>query len=187
MAADYLIASLQPLTFDGAAPYTKARFVEMCRDQLAARDADAIAALLETGLGTPSTPIAAKWVDLETQMRNAVATARAQALGQDAARWQHPTTGCALAWTNRIASAFQEKDTGRRDRLLDLVRWDAAGELTPPAAPLSAAAAYTYAIRLGIVLRRQHLSTEAGNAAFTRLTAATKLELDAAPAKENSI
>ena len=76
----------------------------------------------------------------------------------------------------RAAAAFQEKDPARRERLLDQVRWDAAGELTPPAAPLSKEAVFTYAIRLAIVLRRAARDTEAGNGVFNRLTAATKIE-----------
>ena len=75
-----------------------------------------------------------------------------------------------------MAAAFQEKDPAARDRLLDQVYWDAAGELTSPTSPLSAAAALTYAIRLKIVIRRRALSTEAGNAVFDRLTAASRIE-----------
>ena len=40
----------------------------------------------------------------------------------------------------------------------------------------SDAAALAYAVRLAIVLRRQALSADAGNAVFDRLTAATKIE-----------
>ena len=176
MAADYLISSLQPLDPDGAAPYAMARFLEMCRDQLTATQSDAIAAaVLPDGDATSKWSVAAKWRDLDIQIRNAVAAERAHARGLDPAKWRHPADGCSLHWANRVAACFQEKDPGRRDRLLDLVRWDAAGELTPPASPLSAAAAFTYAIRLAIVIRRQSLSAEAGNEAFDRLTAATKI------------
>ena len=34
MAADYLVASLQPLTLDGPPPYTAERFIELCRSQM---------------------------------------------------------------------------------------------------------------------------------------------------------
>ena len=177
MAADYLISSLQPLDPDGAAPYAMARFLEMCRDQLSARQADAIASAVRSdGASADGWSVAARWRDLEGQIRNAVAAERARAQGLDPAKWRRPVDGCSLYWANRVAAAFQEKDPAKRDRLLDLVRWDAAGELTPAASPLSAAAALTYAIRLSIVLRRQALSAEAGNEVFDRLTAATKLE-----------
>ena len=161
MAADYLISSLQPLDIDGPAPYTQEQFAAMCREQLG---------------DDPFPAAAARWADLDAQLRNAVAAERARARGGDGARWRRPVHGCSLYWANRVAAAFQEKNPAARDRLLDLVWWDAAGELTPPAAPLSAAAALTYAVRLGIVIRRRAASAEAGNAVFDALTAASRIE-----------
>lgn len=161
MAADYLISSLQPLDLDGPAPYAMERFLEMCRDQLGP---------------DPFKAHAAAWADLDAQLRNAIAAERARARGLDPAKWRHPVKGCSLYWANRVATAFQEKDPAVRDRLLDQVYWDAAGALVPPASPLSAAAALAYAIRLEIVIRRRALSTEAGNAVFDRLTAASRID-----------
>ena len=122
--------------------------------------------------------MAERWRDLETQLRNAAAAERARLAGQDPAKWRRPAEGCALYWTNRITSAFQEKDPAKRERLLDQVHWDAAGELTPAASPLSAAAAFTYAIRLAISIRRSALAAEAGKEVFNRLTAMTVPQLD---------
>ena len=175
MAADYLVASLQPLAFDGPAPCTAEQFIGLCRSQLSAKDAEAVAAMMADA--PSSHPLVAKWRDLDAQLRNAIAAERARLHGQDAARWRRPVEGCSLFWTNRAAAAFQEKDPARRERLLDQLRWDAAGELTPPATPLSTAAVFTYAIRLAVVLRRSARDTAAGNDVFNRLTAATKIDL----------
>ena len=178
MAADYLISSLQPLDIDGPAPYTMERFLEMCRDQLTVGQAEAVAAVVTSpAAALPASGIAAAWRDLDGQLRNAIAAERARIRGGDSAKWRHPVAGCSIYWTNRVTAAFQEKDPAKRDRLLDQVRWDAAGELTPAASPLSVGAAFTYAIRLGIVIRRSAISVQAGNATFDRLTAASKLEL----------
>ena len=177
MAADYLISSLQPLALGGPAPYTAAQYLDLCRAQLAARTVEALAAILQDQpLASPTGPAAA-WADLSTQLRNAIAAERARAKGIDPAKWRRAAEGCSLYWANRVKAAFQEKNPAQRDRLLDQVWWDAAGELTPPAAPLSTAAAFTYAIRLARVLRRQALSADAGNQVFDNLTAATKLDL----------
>ena len=182
MAADYLVSSLQPLEIDGPPPYTAEQFLGLCRSQLTEADVVAIEALLasESGVALGDVPSGhrtlARWRDLDAQLRNAIAVERARLRGQDAARWRRPVEGCSLFWANRAAAAFQEKDPARRERLLDKVRWDAAGELTPPAAPLSTGAVFTYAIRLAIVLRRAARDTEAGNGVFNRLTAATKIE-----------
>ena len=44
-----------------------------------------------------------------------------------------------------------------------------------PSAPLGEGALAAYAIRLKVALRRGMISTDAGNAAFDRLTAKTKV------------
>lgn len=153
MATDYLVASLQPLAFDAPPPYTAGQFAAIA--------------------GEVALPPA--WRDLEAQMRNAIAEERARlnatrgASESDASKWKRPAEGCALYWTNRARAACAEKDPMKRDTAIDRVFWDAAGELTPPSAPLSRGALQTYAIRLGIALKRASRSTEAGNAVLNKL------------------
>ena len=148
MSIDYIVSSLPTLAFNAPAPISWESFV--------------------SGGGVVSTKLEKTWTDLETQLRNAVAEARG---GE---RFKRPADGCSLYWKNRVLACFQEKDVLKRDELLDKVWWDAAGELTPPSAPLGAGALTTYAIRLKIALKRSKISTEAGNASFDRLTAETK-------------
>ena len=148
MSVDYIVSSLPSLVFGAPAPLTWEKFAEI------------------TGGGDALIP--AKWTDLETQMRNAMAEARG---GE---RFKRPADGCSLYWKNRVLACFQEKDVAKRDELLDRVWWDAAGELTPPSDPLGKGALATYAIRLKIALKRTLISKDTGNAAFDRLTAETK-------------
>ena len=150
MPIDYIVSSLQPLTFDGDAPYTWDEFL----------------ALMPGG----SAPAASKrWTDLETQLRNAMAAAR------NGAKYMRRADGCSLYWKNRITACFTEKDVAKRQDLIDRVWWDAAGELTPPESPLGKGALATYAVRLKTAIRRSAASKEKGNAAFDRLTEDTKL------------
>ena len=148
MSTDYIVASLPTLAFNAPAPLSWEKFAEI------------------TGGGDALIP--AKWTDLETQLRNAMAEARG---GE---RFKRPADGCSLYWKNRVLVCFQEKDVAKRDELLDRTWWDAAGELTPPSEPLGKGALATYAIRLKIALKRTNISGEKGNAAFDRLTAETK-------------
>ncbi len=148
MSIDYIVASLPALAFGAPAPMTWETF--------------------SAAAGDAATPLVA-WTDLETQLRNAVAEARG------GAKFRRAADGCSIYWRNRVLAAFQEKDVARRDELLDRVWWDAAGELTPPANPLGKGALQTYAVRLKIALRRSAISSDAGNSAFDRLTAETKL------------
>ena len=148
MAADYLVSSLPALEFDAPAPMSLERFDSLCREQLGPN---------------PFAGLEKVWADLDSQMRNAAAEERARLRGKDAAEWRRPAQGCALHWQNRMRAAFAEKDPAARERLIDKVRWDAAGEMTPPASPLSKGAAFTYRIRLEIAVRRQAITQAAGN------------------------
>ena len=112
MAADYLIASLPALALDGPAPLTMERFLAACREQLGAKATAGIEAAL--ACAPSGHPVAERWRDLETQLRNASAAERARLAGQDPAKWRRPAAGCALYWTNRVTSAFQEKDPAKR-------------------------------------------------------------------------
>lgn len=154
MSIDYIVSSLPSLAFGAPAPISWEKFCETA-------DAERIHPCLASGF----------WPDLETQLRNALAEAR----GGD--RFKRPTSGCSLYWKNRITACFQEKDIARREELLDKVWWDAAGELTDVSAPLGIGALATYAVRLKIALRRTKISKDLGNAAFDRLTAATKVKI----------
>lgn len=148
MSVDYIVASLPALRFGEPPAITWERFASLA------------------DVAVPSA-----WTDLETQLRNALVEAR----GGDA-KFRHAADGCSLYWKGRVLACFQERDVLKRDELLDRVWWDAAGELTPPASPLGPGALATYAIRLRIALRRAKISDDAGNAAFDRLTAETRIE-----------
>lgn len=147
MSVDYIVASLPSISLDAPAPMTWERFCDACGETVP----DEL--LLRLG-----------WPDLETQLRNALAEAR------KGARFRREAVGCSLYWKNRVLACFQERDVRVREDLLDRVWWDAAGELTPPSAPLGRGALGTYAVRLRIVIRRSKVSHEQGNAAFERLT-----------------
>ena len=151
MPTDYIVASLPSLVFGAPAPLSWEKFAEAVRG-----DATFLSHLTED------------FDDLEIQLRNAMAEAR------NGDSRKRPAAGCSLYWKNRVLACFQEKDVFKREELLDKVWWDAAGELTPPSAPLGKGALATYAIRLRIALKRSKISAEAGNAAFDRLTAETK-------------
>ena len=138
MSGDYIVASLPPLDFDGAAPITREKFDDLVR-------------------GVDLSALAERWRDLETQIRNAIAVARG------GAKWQRPARGCSLHWRGRASAAFAEKDPLARENALDRMWWDAAGEMTPPASPLSKGALFTYSLRLDVVLRRNCRAKDVGN------------------------
>lgn len=162
MSIDYIVSSLPALTFGLPAPLTLEKFAETAPEFAALAGAPGKAC-------GPAAKYAAKWVDVETQLRNAMAVARG---GE---RFVRHAEGCSLFWRSRVAACFQEKDPLRRDELVDKTWWDAAEELTDVTSPLGAGALATYAVRLGIALRRSKISKSAGTANFEKLTASSKL------------
>jgi hypothetical protein len=151
MNYSFLVSSLPQLEFNMPAPLTREKFIEMCEGEWPVKGA-----------------LLSKWRDLDCQMRNAIAEARG------GLKYVRETHGCSLFWRGRITQAFQEKDILKREELIDKVRWDAAGELTPLSSPLSYGALETYAIRLKIVLKRNGVSKKEGDAIFDRLTSAAE-------------
>lgn len=147
MTVDYIVASLPSLVFGNPAPMTWEKFTEF----------------------TGYTGHPAKWREMETALRNAMAEARG---GE---RMKRPEAGCTLYWKNRVLACFQERDIAKREELLDRTWWDAAEELTPLTSPLSAGALATYAVRLEIAIKRDKISQNRGNAVFDRLTEETRL------------
>lgn len=148
MTIDYIVASLPSLVFGEAPQISWERFAELA--------------------GSLSEP-PQSWIDLETQLKNAIAIQRG------GAKWTRPAAGCSVYWRNRIQQCFQEKNVAKRDELIDKVWWDAADELTDVTSPLGPGALSAYAIRLKIALKRARISADKGNEAFERLTAETKI------------
>ena len=169
MSIDSIVSSLPTLVFGQPAPMTWEKFVSTAGEEWRGQEAAALVGSVRSTGDAASSPLRA-WADLETQLRNAVAEARG---GE---KYRRSAEGCSLYWKNRVLACFQEKDPLKREEALDRVWWDAAGELTPPAAPLGKGALATYAVRLRIALKWSAVSREAGNAAFDRLTSATRKE-----------
>lgn len=172
MSADYVIAGLPSIPFDGPAPITPEALIELVHAQMGQDDADGIAALLKGG--DTNHPLTLAWRDLDTQFRNTIAAERARKLDADASKWTRMTTGVSVFWNERISAAFQEKDPLKREALIDRVRFDAAEELVPVGAPLSKGAVFAYAVRLLVAMKREKISIEAGNGVFDRFADAEK-------------
>ncbi len=153
MSVDYIVSSLLPLAFGAPPPYTWEQFTAMAGEVV----------------------LPARWLALKAEILNAIAEERARSRGdgsaEAAAKWRRATASCSLYWVNRARAAFAEKYPWRRDEAIDRVLWDAAGELTAPASPLSLGALQTYAIRLALAIKRAKYSAEAGNAVLDRITA----------------
>lgn len=167
MSANYLIASLPALTLETAPALTPETFAELCREQLAADDAEVAAALLA---GRDSDhPYAQAWRNSETLLRNAVVRLRALRRRVDAAPYQRPADGCDLRLEHAVEAAFQAPDPLQREQQLDAIRWRMAEELQG-FDPMAVRTVLAYAIKLRIASLWAARTTAAGNEAVAALT-----------------
>ena len=97
---------------------------------------------------------AAAWRDSETQLRNAVALARAERLGKDPAdarKWLRRHSGWSVELETGVTAAFAQPDPLARHLALQRLRWDRAGALAG-LSPFSVEAFLAYALRLSILV-----------------------------------
>lgn len=154
MSYYYFAATLPALQIDGAPPLSEAEFRSRCGEHLDAADLKALAALCDGG--KTANAFVLKWRDRDAQMRNAVVRLRAARIpSTDAAKWLREHHGFDMSIENGVVAAFQEPNPMRRERALDQLRWNLAGEIAGYDA-FSAEAIFAYAIRLGIVC---HMAT----------------------------
>ena len=174
MSYEYFAASLPSFAFGAPPPMAAEDLRAAAEGNLRAEDLAALDALLS---GAPSDhPFVVAWRDRDTQLRNAVARARAARLQRnaagaansaDASRWLRPPGGWRAGVESGVAAAFQEPDALRRHRALARLRWDQAGELAG-LDPFSAAAVLAYAVRLVLAADLGKADADAGLARLRR-------------------
>jgi hypothetical protein len=167
MSYEYFAASLPTLRFGAPPPMAVAAFADAARTNLAADDFAALDAALA---GRDGPGFAGAWHALDSQLRNAVARARASRRGGDASKWLRPHAGWSAAAEQGVAAAFQEADPLKRHLALERLRWDLAGEAAG-LDPFSAAAVCAYGVRLAIL---EGLATIDADAGLERLQSAAK-------------
>ena len=167
MSYEYFAASLLPLRFDAPPPTEPAALLESARANLAAGD---FAALEAAMAGRDGPGFAGVWHAVDSQLRNAVARARAaRAAGADAAKFLRPHAGWRGAVEQGVAAAFAETDPLKRHLAIERLRWDLAGEEAKVGIdPFSAAAVCAYGIRLSILAGLAKTDAEAGLARLRR-------------------
>ena len=140
-------------------------FVELCREQMCGADFEELEALLFVDEKPASSSFVREWRAAETQLRNAVARARAAKLdGADAGKWLKSHSGFDVVLENGVAAAFQERNPAQRQRLLDQLLWDKAAELAG-FDEFTKEAIFAYAIQLRICnIRSSQADSEKGAA-----------------------
>jgi len=125
----YLLPSLPRLQLGAPAPISRGELARRCRELLPEEDAREVATALDGQIDALRSLAGRAWFDRETQLRNAVARRRAQALDTPPAPHLRRHGGYRVDVDAAVEAAFAESDPLRRERALDELRWRLLGEL----------------------------------------------------------
>lgn len=148
MSYHYILASLPMMFFGDPPPLRSAQWRQQLQGVLPEADLVFVDAFLE-GRTIGGCRFADQWQAKETQLRNAIARARAAQLGVEARPYQHPHTGYDVSIEDAVTNAFTKATPLERVRELDRCRWHLAEELARPE-PFGLAPILAFAIQLRI-------------------------------------
>ena len=159
--AYYLVASLPTLELGEPAPLTPDQFLFHCQGALSSDDWVELSLVLEGRFEEASSPFAAWWRDVDTQIRNQVARHRAASLHVEARPYQRMHSGYDVTVEETVADALTHRQPLDRELALDRCRWDALEERTR-LRPFSFEQVLAYALQLRMLDRWTGLSDEDG-------------------------
>ncbi|MCX7819889.1 MAG: DUF2764 domain-containing protein [Kiritimatiellae bacterium] len=155
----YFAASLPALVFNSPPPMSVEQFRAAAARLLTPADRATLDALLE---GAPSEhPFVAEWRARDTQLRNAVARARAAAAGIEARPFLHEHTGWDVALERSVMDAMGRPTPLERELELDRCRWHLAEDLAR-FRPFDLEGVLAYALKLRILERWSRMDADAG-------------------------
>ena len=156
---------------------TSARFLAACEGPLRAEHLADVRAIT---MGRPEAardPAAQWYVARETQLRSALARARAQRQGVDPQRHIRPFSGYDAQTDEVVAQAMNTPDPLERTLLLDRYRWHLLDQMVGPET-FGLAAVVAYAFKLLLAERLQALNEAEGMASAERIVNGNLAGLD---------
>ncbi len=155
----YFAASLPALVFNSPPPMPLEQFRAAAARQLTPRDLATLDALLDGG---PSEdPFVLEWRARETQLRNAVARARAAAANVEARPYLREHTGWDVALERAAMDAMGRPTPLEREMELDRCRWHLAEDMAR-FRPFDLEGVLAYALKLRILERWSRMDADAG-------------------------
>ena len=161
MSYYYLVASLPSVSLDDPSPIAEEELLDRCSRFLAAAEMDELKRILAGRYDECVTPFALKWRHAETQLRNAVARARAASRGVEAAPYLKSHAGFDVALEKTVAEAFSKSSPLEKEMELDRFRWRLLDDLVFAEA-FEFSAVLAYALKLRIAARWAGRTDEAG-------------------------
>lgn len=145
----YFLAGLPRLELTDPPPLSSQQLLAAADGVVRADHREELRAILEDRAGDVRHPEARRYLDLDTQLRNALARLRARRAGAEYDARAHPHEGFEVGCETAAAQAAALADPLAREQALDRFRWAALDALaTMPAFGLQALFAYGFKLRL---------------------------------------
>ncbi len=157
----FLVASLPSLSLEEPPALTSAGLHALCNSHLNARDMAGLEELRDDSNQAPRHPFTRAWRQIDTQLRNATARARAAARGIDAERYLRPVDSFDAGAETTAAEAYATPSPLDRERVMDRFRWERLGDLAG-LDPFSGSAVLAYAGKLAISERWAGMNEDTG-------------------------
>jgi hypothetical protein len=157
----YLVASLPTLTFGAEAPMTSAHFGAVCEGPLLPEHLADVRAILAGHPEQAEHPAARWYVARDTQLRSALARARAQRVGVDPQRYVRGFSGYDARTDEIVTQALNTANPLERALLIDQHRWWLLDQMVD-AETFGVPAVFAYAFKLLLAERLQSLSESEG-------------------------
>lgn len=161
MTEFYLVSSLPVLTFGQFSPLTISQFLRSAEGVVSESDLQDLRLIFAGRSEDAENPCVRAWHDKDTQIRNAVARHRASVIGPEAQARDRMHAGFSVWIENEVQQAFSRSNPRKRERGLDHIRWNAAGEIMQ-SDPYGFGYVTGYAVQLQIAQRWAGLTNEKG-------------------------
>ncbi|MBU0679412.1 MAG: DUF2764 domain-containing protein [Verrucomicrobia bacterium] len=161
MSYFYLVASLPTLDLGDTPPFTAEEFVFHSTGALSAEDQLELEHLVNGNENECSSAFAAQWFGADTQMRNAIARARANRRSVDAKSFIRSHQGFYGIIEKAVTEAFAKQSPLDREFTLDRCRWTILDELAQ-GDPFGLAQVLAFGVKVQITARWAAMKEEKG-------------------------
>lgn len=159
----YLLATLPGFELEDPPPVDIEALLASCRSLLTGEEALALEDPTAAEGDSAAARVARTWVDLERQIRNAVARRRAATWGVAPEAYLRPHQAFRADIETGVAQAFEAKDPMARQKALDGLRWRVLVDLANED-PFGFAAVFAYVRRLHLAAAWAERKPRAGRA-----------------------
>lgn len=163
----YLTATLPALTLGAPPPLASKDLPALWANLLGAEELEDVKLFAQGREFEGRSVFAKKWGAVETELRNAVARARASLLGEDVRPYLRPHHGFDILTERAVADAFGRADPRQREWALDRFRWTRLEEMGR-AGRFGLPELLAFVLRLRLVERWAGLAVETGRSRFEK-------------------